>query len=139
MCCSFLQVGKSSSRTRAQGDHEEELQELQRRFNALSEQRRTAEGALLTKDLFAPEESRHTSRHMSDQAAASEIPKLDDQIVELRRKHDRLHDSNHRKRQDLNVLVDKLKEIHSTKFKTEDTLEHRLRSGEAKLAECASK
>eukprot|EP00966_Prymnesium_polylepis_P326945 7382821-Prymnesium_polylepis.1 len=75
----------------------------------------------------------------SDGSATAEIPKLDEQIVDLRRRHDRLHDSNHRKRQDLNLLADKLKDLHCTKYKRDETPQERLRLSEARLADCASR
>ena len=51
----------------------------------------------------------------ADAAIISEISKLDDQIVDLRRKHDRLHDSNHSKREELNTLADKLRDLHNSR------------------------
>jgi len=133
-------VGIANNRGRTPGDHEEELVELQRRFNALSEQKRSAEGTLLTKELGPPDSSRHgRSMVSSDGSATAEIPKLDEQIVDLRRRHDRLHDSNHRKRQDLNLLADKLKDLHCTKYKRDETPQERLRLSEARLADCASR
>jgi len=131
-------VGKMSQR-RAPGDHEEELLELQRRFNALSEQKRTAEGALLTKEIGVPDDGRSQRQQMAELATSAEIPKLDEQIVDLRRKHDRLHDSNHRKRQELNILADKLKDLHSTKYSDGETPQQRLRDAEMKLEETAAR
>ena len=124
---------------RLSGDHEEELVELQRRFNALSEQKRTAEGTLLTKDLSQPEEVRSSGDWSTSSGPSTEIPKLDEQIVDLRRKHDRLHDLNHRKRQELNLLADKLKDLHSTKYRPDETPHARLRGSEVRLADCASR
>ncbi|KAL1495653.1 hypothetical protein AB1Y20_016519 [Prymnesium parvum] len=127
------------SQRRAPGDHEEELLELQRRFNALSEQKRTAEGALLTKEIGVPDDGRSQRQQMAELATSAEIPKLDEQIVDLRRKHDRLHDSNHRKRQELNILADKLKDLHSTKYSDGETPQQRLRDAEMKLEETAAR
>ena len=136
-----MQGGAKANKKPAPGDHEEELAELQRRFTALSEQKRTAEGTLLTKNIDMGSEDAHgrSRGQATDVGAVTEIPKLDDQIVDLRRKHDRLHDSNHRKRHDLNKLADKLKDLHSTKYKPTETPQDRLRGSEVRLAECAAR
>jgi len=132
-------VGRAA-RERNPGDHEAELIELQRRFNALSEQKRTAEGALLTKEVGqAPDDVRYARGNQLDLSLSTEIPKLDEQIVELRRKHDRLHDSNHKKRQDLNHFVDKLNDLHSSRYQASETPQARLQKNEAALADSASR
>ena len=51
-----------------------------------------------------------------DPRTVSELKRLDEEIVKLRTKHDKLHDSNQRKRTELNMLADKLKELHSGSY-----------------------
>ncbi len=68
-----------------------------------------------------------------------ELKKLDDQIVLLRRKHDRLHESNQKKRAELDLLTDKLKDLHSTCISADESPEKRLREAYERLVECANK
>jgi len=132
---------KAHGRTaRGTGDHEEELAELQRRFNALADARRSTEAnpALLTKDLSRTEVATE-KKVRNDPAVQSELARLDEQIVELRRKHDRLHDSNHRKRLELDALADKLKDLHNSSYKADASPQDRLRGMEEKLVGCAQR
>jgi len=92
---------------------------------------------LLTKDPSQPNEVRGVDIHHTYVHISTEIPKLDEQIVELRRKHDRLHDSNHQKRQQLNILADRLKDLSSSKYRQDESPHERLGMSEVRLAECA--
>ena len=65
----------------------------------------------------------------------SELKRLDEEIVKLRTKHDKLHDSNQRKRTELNMLADKLKELHSGSYSAEATPQIRLKEGEEQVTE----
>jgi len=87
----------------------------------------------------APDDVRYARGNQLDLSLSTEIPKLDEQIVELRRKHDRLHDSNHKKRQDLNHFVDKLNDLHSSRYQASETPQARLQKNEAALADSASR
>ena len=46
----------------------------------------------------------------------AELKRLDDEIVMLRRKHDRLHETNQKRRAELDGQADKLKDLHHTRF-----------------------
>ena len=95
------------------------MAELQRRFNALAEQRKAASenpASLLTKELTLSS-SLSASRTASSfqpqdrQEMEAEIVRLDEQIIELRKRHDVLHHNNGRKRKEIDGLADKLKEV----------------------------
>jgi len=109
---------RQQNKARGAGAHEEEVAELQRRFNALAEQRKVASenpASLLTKELFSSSLSASRSvpslQPQDRHEAEAEILRLDEQIIELRKRHDVLHHNNGRKRRDIDVLADKLKEI----------------------------
>jgi len=68
-----------------------------------------------------------------------ELKRLDEQIVQLRRKHDRLHEKNQNKRSELDGLADKLKDLHNTRFNPKDTPEAKLGEMEERLVECAAR
>jgi len=95
-----------------QGDQDEELAELQRRFSALEdEQRSGATGANQT-----ARSSLRTQRERTQAAAVrsdneSELNKLDEQITSLRRKHDELAHANMAKRNELDKLTDRLRDL----------------------------
>ena len=65
---------------------------------------------MLTKEIYKPEPKKERIAR-DDPRTVSELKRLDEEIVKLRTKHDKLHDSNQRKRTELNMLADKLKEI----------------------------
>jgi len=121
------------------GDHEEELAELQRRFNALAETRRVAEQspALLSKELVRLEEPRPKTKKavavQDNPQLAAEIRKLDEQIIDLRRRHDRIHNSNTLKRKELDGMADKLKDLLSSSLAAEESPQEKLIAMEEKL------
>jgi len=115
-------------------DHEEELADLQRRFDALASAKRAADlnPSVLTKDIYKPEPKKERIAR-DDPRTVSELKRLDEEIVKLRTKHDKLHDSNQRKRTELNMMADKLKELHSGSYSAEATPQIRLKEGEEQL------
>jgi hypothetical protein len=78
-------------------------------------------------------------REEETRASEDELKRLDEQIVTLRRKHDLLHEKNQKKRNELDTLADKLKDLHNTRFNPRDSPEARLGEMEAKLGESAGK
>tara|TARA_B110001452_G_scaffold203797_1_gene173774 strand:- start:1042 stop:2448 length:1407 start_codon:yes stop_codon:yes gene_type:complete len=60
-------------------------------------------------------------------------------VVQLRRKHDRLHDSNAGKRRELNKLADKLKDLHNGSYSAEESPQVRLKEMEDLLSKCAGR
>ena len=60
-------------------------------------------------------------------------------MVQLRRKHDRLHDSNAGKRRELNKLADKLKDLHNGSYSAEESPQVRLKEMEDLLSKCAGR
>ena len=85
------------------------------------------------------EEALKAQKEAEKQEKEDELKRLDEQIVSLRRKHDLLHEKNQKKRNDLDTLADKLKDLHNTKFNPRETPEARLGAMEAKLAEAAQR
>lgn len=134
----------------------QELAELQKRFNALSDQQRATEAS--SSLLLATRKAAKSSKsiRVSDSTASldgastkqldatgvppeEELKRLDEQIVSLRRKHDKLHEKNQMKRSELDVLADKLKDLHNTRFNPRETPEGRLDAMEGRLNECAAR
>lgn len=74
-----------------------------------------------------------------DLLESEELLRLDEQIVELRKRHDKLHDSNSRKRKELDGLADKLKDLHNSSYKADESPQEKLRSMEEKLCKCAER
>ncbi len=130
-----------SLRAARQGDHEEELAELQRRFNALTAAKQTAEShpSLLVKELHREEKAGAKKTASSEPSMQMELHRLDDQIIELRKKHDRLADSNQRKRLELEALGDKLKDLKNSSYKPDDSPQQRLRAMEDLLVKGAAR
>ncbi|KOO27627.1 neurofilament triplet l [Chrysochromulina tobinii] len=132
-------------------DHQEELEELQKRFSHLVEQQKSTELSNSTL-LLATRKSEKSLKGSSGfydateegetkdaYAKEMELLKLDEQIVSLRRKHDQLHEKNAKKREELDLLADKLRDLHNTKFDPKVTPESRLAEMEQRLAECAAR
>jgi len=141
-------------RKNARQDQEEELAELQKRFTALADQQRATEQS--SSLLLASRKEGKTLKSFSgstsqlgqdariaqkdeELAAEVELKRLDEQIVQLRRKHDQLHERNAKKRTDLDQLADKLHDLHQTKFNPRDTPQDKLQTMEGRLAECAAR
>jgi len=137
------------SRTSRTKDHQEELEELQKRFSHLAEQQKSTElqsSSLLLATRKSDGKSMKTFSISGDTTAPGnegrneeELRRLDEQIVALRRKHDQLHEKNQKKRTELDGLADKLKDLHNTRFNPKETPESRLAEMEQRLAECASR
>ena len=93
-------------------DQDEELAELQRRFAVLEDEAR----ATVEKTMSSP---RTTNRTQRERVAAAnvradndqELAKLDEQITQLRRKHDDLAHANLEKRRELDKLNDRLQDL----------------------------
>ena len=93
-------------------DQDEELAELQRRFAVLEDEAR----ATVEKTMSTP---RSTNRTQRERVAAGnvrsdndqELAKLDEQITQLRRKHDDLAHANLEKRRELDKLNDRLQDL----------------------------
>jgi chromosome segregation ATPase len=128
----------------------QELAELQKRFSALADQQRTTEqsSTLLlasrksSKSLraaLAADASVADVREEDTIKAEEELKRLDEQIVSLRRKHDRLHEKNNQTRTELDKLADKLKDFHAAKINPKETPEAKLEEMEERLAECAAR
>ena len=130
----------------------QELAELQKRFNALSDQQRATEASssllLATRKSAKPRslsasttsfDGASTKRDATGIPPEEELKRLDDQIVTLRRKHDQLHEKNQKKRSELDILADKLKDLHNTRFNPKETPEARLSVMEDRLNECAAR
>jgi len=91
------------------GDQDEELAELQRRFSALEDEAKTG----------GPQTPRSTLRMQRERTMGaqvrseneSELNKLDEQITTLRRKHDELAHANMAKRNELDKLTDRLRDL----------------------------
>jgi hypothetical protein len=120
--------------------HEEEVAELQRRFNALAEQRKTASenpASVLTRDLnvsrLAMSKSAATIQPRERRDVEGEMRRLDAQIIELRKRHDSLHHSNSLKRREIDGLADKLKELHMRSSWGDDKPQQLLAEMEQKL------
>tara|TARA_B110001452_G_scaffold174347_1_gene146144 strand:+ start:157 stop:804 length:648 start_codon:yes stop_codon:yes gene_type:complete len=114
--------GNASPRNTARGrrgpkmsygaDQDEELAELQRRFAVLEDEAR----ATVEKTMSTP---RSTNRTQRERVAAGnvrsdndqELAKLDEQITQLRRKHDDLAHANLEKRRELDKLNDRLQDL----------------------------
>jgi len=94
-------------------DHDEELAELQRRFMALEDEARTT----MEKTMATPRGAANkTGRERAAQAGVRadnehELAKLDEQITQLRRKHDDLAHANLEKRRELDKLNDRLQDL----------------------------
>ena len=93
---------------------------------------------MLTKEIYKPEPKKERIAR-DDPRTVSELKRLDEEIVKLRTKHDKLHDSNQRKRTELNMLADKLKELHSGSYSAEATPQIRLKEGEEQLLASAAR
>ena len=131
-------MGRKGQAALGAGAHEEEFAELQRRFDALSSAKKLSETspALLTKDLYRTEKKQQAVRRDDPQLHA-QLKTLDEQIVQLRRRHDRLHDNNNKKRRELDLLADRLQDLHNSAFKSEDAPQVRLRAQEERLVAAA--
>jgi len=94
-------------------DQDEELAELQRRFMALEDEARTT----MEKTMATPRGAANkTGRERAAQAGVradneQELAKLDEQITQLRRKHDDLAHANLEKRRELDKLNDRLQDL----------------------------
>jgi len=141
-------LGAAMPRTRRAADQEEELAELQRRFETLHNQQRTSEQSSAQLLLATRKSSKRGGGGSQDGAstkkdatgpAEEELKRLDEQIVTLRRKHDQLHEKNQKKRSELDELADKLKDLHNTRFNPKETPEGRLHDMEVRLGECAGR
>jgi hypothetical protein len=133
-------MGRQLAKARGAGAHEEEVAELQRRFNALAEQRKTASenpASILTRDLnfsrLSMSKSAAAILPKEKQDVESELKRLDAQIIELRKRHDSLHHSNGRKRKEIDGLADKLKELHMVGSLGDDKPQQQLAAMEQKL------
>ena len=133
-------MGRLQTKTRSAGAHEEEVAELQRRFNALDEQRKAASdnpASILSRDLTMSRLS--TSRSLASiqpqdkQEMEAEIKRLDEQIIELRKRHDNLHHANGLKRKEIDFLADKLKELHMSSSQGDDKPQQQLAHMEQQL------
>ena len=131
-------MGRKGQAALGAGAHEEEFAELQRRFDALSSAKKLSETspALLTKDMYRAEKKQQAVRRDDPQLHA-QLKTLDEQIVQLRRRHDRLHDNNNKKRRELDLLADRLQDLHNSAFKSEDAPQVRLRAQEERLVAAA--
>ena len=131
-------MGRKGQAALGAGAHEEEFAELQRRFDALSSAKKLSETspALLTKDMYRTEKKQQAVRRDDPQLHA-QLKTLDEQIVQLRRRHDRLHDNNNKKRRELDLLADRLQDLHNSAFKSEDAPQVRLRAQEERLVAAA--
>ena len=131
---SRIAMGRKGQAALGAGAHEEEFAELQRRFDALSSAKKLSETspALLTKDMYRTEKKQQAVRRDDPQLHA-QLKTLDEQIVQLRRRHDRLHDNNNKKRRELDLLADRLQDLHNSAFKSEDAPQVRLRAQEERL------
>jgi len=146
----FAAMVKSRSK-----DQEDELKDLQTRFNFLAEQQRAAEQGT-SQLMMASRRSGKSQRSLAashgelgeearmaqkDEQLATEVElkKLDEQIVSLRRKHDQLHEKNVKKRTELDTLADQLQDLHKTRFTPSETPQAKLAAMEAKLGECAAR
>ena len=131
-------MGRKGQAALGAGAHEEEFAELQRRFDALSSAKKLSETspALLTKDMYRTEKKQQAARRDDPQLHA-QLKTLDEQIVQLRRRHDRLHDNNNKKRRELDLLADRLQDLHNSAFKSEDAPQVRLRAQEERLVAAA--
>jgi len=94
-------------------DQDEELAELQRRFMALEDEARTT----MEKTMASPRGAANKAgRERAAQAGVRadnehELAKLDEQITQLRRKHDDLAHANLEKRRELDKLNDRLQDL----------------------------
>ena len=94
-------------------DQDEELAELQRRFMALEDEARTT----MEKTMASPRGAANKAgRERAAQAGVradneQELAKLDEQITQLRRKHDDLAHANLEKRRELDKLNDRLQDL----------------------------
>jgi len=94
-------------------DQDEELAELQRRFMALEDEARTT----MEKTMASPRGAANKAgRERTAQAGVRadnehELAKLDEQITQLRRKHDDLAHANLEKRRELDKLNDRLQDL----------------------------
>ena len=124
-------MGRKGQAALGAGAHEEEFAELQRRFDALSSAKKLSETspALLTKDMYRTEKKQQAVRRDDPQLHA-QLKTLDEQIVQLRRRHDRLHDNNNKKRRELDLLADRPRTCNSA-FKSEDAAGAAARAGGA--------
>ena len=93
---------------------------------------------MLTKEIYKPEPKKERIAR-DDPRTVSELKRLDDEIVKLRTKHDKLHDSNFKKRTELNLLADKLKELHSGSYSAEASPQIKLKEGEEQLLASAGR
>ena len=94
-------------------DQDEELAELQRRFMVLEDEARQT----VERTMASPRAT--TNRTQRERTAAAnvrsdnemELAKLDEQITQLRRKHDELAHANLEKRRELDRLTDRLQDL----------------------------
>ena len=105
-----------------------------------AEAKRAAElnPTLLTKEIYRPE-TKKEKVDRDDPKLIAELKSLDEQVVQLRRKHDKLHDSNAGKRRELNKLADKLKDLHNGSYSAEESPQVRLKEMEDLLQKCAAR
>ena len=100
---------------RAQTDQDEELADLQRRFNLLEDEarqsveRNPAGGATPRAHQRAQRERTVATNIQTNND--TELAKLDEQITTLRRKHDELAHANMQKRRELEKLTDRLQDL----------------------------
>jgi regulator of replication initiation timing len=123
---------------------------LPRHLASAAEQQKTAELASSSLLLASRKPVDKGTRSFHETGDATEAPskdvklemelkKLDEQIVSLRRKHDRLHEKNNQTRTELDKLADKLKDFHAAKINPKETPEAKLEEMEERLAECAAR
>ena len=93
---------------------------------------------MLTKEIYKAEPKKERVAR-DDPRTVSELKRLDEEIVKLRTKHDKLHDSNQRKRTELNLLADKLKDLHSGSYSAEASPQIKLKEGEEQLLGSAAR
>tara|TARA_B100000795_G_scaffold149921_1_gene112289 strand:- start:70 stop:495 length:426 start_codon:yes stop_codon:yes gene_type:complete len=94
--------------------------------------------SILTKEVYKNEPKKERIAR-DDPRTVSELKRLDEEIVKLRSKHDKLHDSNQRKRTELNLLADKLKDLHSGSYSAEASPQIKLKEGEEQLLGSAAR
>eukprot|EP00966_Prymnesium_polylepis_P221299 5119308-Prymnesium_polylepis.1 len=106
-------MGRRLQLRSGQADQDEELADLQRRFNLLEDEARQSvernAGATPRMNLRAQKERTTAANIQVDNDA--ELAKLDEQITTLRRKHDELAHANMEKRRELEKLTDRLQDL----------------------------
>jgi len=105
-------------RQQNQPEHDEELLDLQRRFKTLEEEQRIQVERGANASNGSPRNPRAAKLHRERTAVVAietnedtELAKLDEQITNLRRKHDDLAHSNMAKRSELEKLTDRLADL----------------------------